>query len=502
MGLVGLMALVVVACGVADSGVTATRRREASGSGGGGLFPDTTGVNPDNTNGNGGTIDVPVTDPTYEVIPGIVDFGSTKKPQPYDGYVTAAFVDLNKYWTEAYPEAYGAPFEPLAGGIYAAYPDRQEPIPGCGKPQSDYQDVYQNAFYCYVGDFIAYDDDAFIPGMVDIGREAAVITLAHEYGHLIQNRGGQRNYPVVIKEQQADCFAGAWAAHVASGGSDTLHFTDASIRIGLVGMISLRDPVDGDALKDPGAHGTGFDRVGAFQDGFEGGPSRCRTFPDEGRIDKLIDIEWDPTDTNLGNLPLVDPDPDPTNGPSDIVTLFPNSLNLFWTDLAQQNGVPFTPPTFEPFATDGPYPTCSTVSEWKHQVAFCPDDNVIYWDQDFAQGLSTDPLTGDLSVGYLFSNAYSEAVQTALRSKRQLEPRALFNDCLTGAWVAYIIPPIPDERVDRLQLSAGDLDEAIITAIGRSDPATDTNINGSAFEKVDAFRTGVLGGLNVCRNLG
>jgi hypothetical protein len=51
-----------------------------------------------------------------------------------------------------------------------------------------------------------------------------------------------------------------------------------------------------------------------------------------------------------------------------------------------------------------------------------------------------------------------------------------------------------------LVLSAGDLDEAIITAIDRSDERTDTDEFGSAFEKVDAFRTGVLGGLNVCRS--
>ena len=68
-----------------------------------------------------------------------------------------------------------------------------------------------------------------------------------------------------------------------------------------------------------------------------------------------------------------------------------------------------------------------------------------------------------------------------------------------GAWVAYIVPPIPETREDTLQLSAGDLDEAVITAIARSDASSDTNVSGSAFEKIDAFRTGVLGGLNVCR---
>ena len=42
------------------------------------------------------------------------------------------------------------------------------------------------------------------------------------------------------------------------------------------------------------------------------------------------------------------------------------------------------------------------------------------------------------------------------------------------------------------------LEDLRVIAIGRSDPATDTNINGSAFEKVDAFRTGVLGSQDQC----
>ena len=79
----------------------------------------------------------------------------------------------------------------------------------------------------------------------------------------------------------------------------------------------------------------------------------------------------------------------------------------------------------------------------------------------------------------------------------------MFDDCLTGAWVAYIVPgpdgKIPaDGRTDTLLLSAGDLDEAVVTAIARSDLTSDTNVLGSAFETIDAFRKGVLGGLNVC----
>ena len=102
-------------------------------------------------------------------------------------------------------------------------------------------------------------------------------------------------------------------------------------------------------------------------------------------------------------------------------------------------------------------------------MRYCPSDNVIHWDEDFATDLSTDPFTGDMSVGYLFSNAYADAIQTALRSSTSGEQRALFADCLTGAWVASIVPPIPADRENQLVLSAGDLDEAIVTAIATAD---------------------------------
>jgi len=105
---------------------------------------------------------------------------------------------------------------------------------------------------------------------------------------------------------------------------------------------------------------------------------------------------------------------------------------------------------------------------------------------------------GDMSVGYLISEGYSENVQALLGSTLEGEPRALLDDCLTGAWVRDNLPPQPEGRP--LYLSAGDLDEAIVTAIARGDPSTDTDVNGSAFEKTDAFRAGVLGGMQACQD--
>lgn len=486
--MVAVAVLGLSACGASNPGVTAVESGTAGGDGG--LFT---------------TDSVPL-DPVYEVEPGVVDFGDAGPQHPeYDGFLTAAFGDIQAFWEEAYPATYGTAWEPLGGGIYAAYPERESPIPGCGSPVSSYQDVQQGtAFYCIDGDFMAYDDADGLPALVELlGKEAVAVVLAHEFGHAIQARTGEWDQLGLLKEQQADCFAGAWTAHVAAGESDVIRFDDAAVRAGLVAMIYVRDPVEGNGLSDPLAHGTGFDRVGAFQDGFEGGPARCATFFTDDRLSTLIDIPFDASDVFGGNLPIIDENPDPDIGPNDIVTLIPGSLDFYWTELAAANGVPFTPPTFQPFSTDGPYPDCPGIdpASWQNSVQFCAADNVVYWDLEFATGLSLDELTGDMSVGYLFSHAYADAIQDALNSSATGEPRALYSDCLTGAWVSYIVPPIPEDREDQLVLSAGDLDEAIVTAIARADEHTDDDVNGSAFEKITAFRAGVLGGLNVCRDL-
>lgn len=433
-------------------------------------------------------------DTEYEVIPGIVDFGDTAPSHPaYDGFLTAALADIEEFWAEAYPDAYGARWEPLSGGVHAASPGRTDPIPGCGETESTYDDVADNAFYCPDGDFIAYDDFSLLPSLVDsLGREAVAVVLAHEFGHAVQQRTDSFGQPTILLEQQADCFAGAWTARVANGESTRIGFDDAGVRGGLLAMLSVADPLDGAGLADPQAHGSGFDRVGAFQDGYTGGAVRCTTFFDENRLESLIELAFDPFDS-AGNLPLVDP----SGQGSDIVTLLPASLETYWTALTAANGVPFTPPSFAEFSAGGPYPTCSTVpdGDWVSRFEFCPDDNTIHWDVDTALALLDEPISGDMSVGYLYSTAYSDAIQTALATARSGERRALMNDCLTGTWTAAIVP-VDSEPIF---LSAGDLDEAVMTAIRVADERASDDVVGSAFEKVDAFRTGVLGGLEACQ---
>lgn len=483
--------LLVTACGVVEPGVESTRSKQNDQ---GGLIPDDTTV--DTTSGT--TVDTtPVTFPVQE---GIIDFGANHVDNGYDGYLTAAFSDIDSFWREQYPAVYGSDFEPLSGGIYAAYPERSEPIPGCGTPESTYADVEGNAFYCIDGDFMAYDDAQLLPQLViDLGQSAVAVVLAHEFGHAVQARADEWGQPTIFKEQQADCFAGAWSAHVARGESDVISFSDADIRGGLIAMIQVRDPVELGGVIDSNSHGTGFDRVGAFQDGFNGGPARCQTFFTESRENQLINIPFDPEDPNAGNLPLIDPNPDPDLGPGDLVTLVPQSLTEFWTTQLSASNLSFTAPTLTLFNSDSGVPACDG-SVGATDAFYCQSDNTIYIDQTKAEESIANPILGDMSVGYLISEGYSENVQALLGSQLSGEPRALLDDCLTGVWIRDNLPPQPEDVVRPLYLSAGDLDEAIVTAIQHGDPAIDTDVNGSAFEKTDAFRAGVLGGMQACQD--
>jgi predicted metalloprotease len=488
---VAISLLVIVGCTVEQPGVQSTRSRQN----------DTPNLIDENQPGDTTPQDTTVDTTPIPVAQGVIDFGANKPARDYDGYLTEAFSDIEAFWAQQFPAVYGIDFTPLAGGIYAAYPERTETIPGCGTPQTTYLDVQGNAFYCLDGDFMVYDDAELLPQLVDqLGQSAVAVVLAHEFGHAVQFRANETEEPTILREQQADCFAGAWAAHVARGESTVITFTDDDISGGLIAMIQVRDPVEFGGQIDENSHGTGFDRVGAFQDGFLGGAERCKTFFTEGRENQLINIPFDAGDPNVGNLPLIDPNPDATLGPADVVTLLPEDLNRYWTAQLAASNLTLTSPTLTLFSTDsGDPPACDGIdsSNFERNILYCPASNTIFLDQDWAAQEISDPLLGDMSVGYLISRGYSEVVQGLLGSTLTDEPRALLDDCLTGAWIRDDLPPQPEGRP--LYLSAGDLDEAIVTAIVHGDSTSDTNINGTAFEKVDAFRSGVLGGMESCQ---
>lgn len=450
----------------------------------------------------------------------VIDVDAGKPPRAHDAFVAVAFTDIEQWWREVYPELYGEPFEPLAGGVYAGYPERATPVPGCGAPSTAYADLQlYAAFYCQLGDFMAYDDGTVEPSLLTplaekYGSSVMGVVLAHEYGHAIQSRIGalDRNYPTIFTEQQADCFAGAWTGRAYRGESALLRLGDADVRAGLLAMLSVRDPVGTDQFV-PGGHGSAFDRVGAFQEGFLDGPARCAEL-----LDDPLDLMPNQFRTGVdaffaGNAPYDCSELDPADVGQEFIDLcspapvfLAGDLNDFWRTAI---GDAFVPVTATPVA-DVAALSCDGAVTVAPDVMICPDERTLFYDEPAILDLYRE--FGDFTLGYFYGIGWAELAQQAIGSTLEGERRALLSDCLTGAWVRDITPdrngntPRQGDRdgdgeVDTVTSSPGDLDEAIRMAILIGDQGADVNVLGSPFEKIGAFRTGVLGGLDACDTL-
>lgn len=413
-------------------------------------------------------------------------FDANKPPQPFDGLMVATITDLEQFWADEMPRVFAKPYVPLALGVIPAYPGKTDyPPNNC---ISQYPDVEGNGFYCPSSDLIAWDDVGYAAnGYADHGSGAITGLMSHEWGHAIQARTGlydsATDVPTTVVETQADCYSGAWFAHIARGESSLLSFTDADIRSGLLDTALSADPV-GYTPTDEDAHGAGFDRVGAFQDGFNRGVEQCATYIDNPP--PITEFGFD--DSYIG-------DDDPGDLPyDDLVLSIPQDLNTFWTATLPDSFQPLTATQFS-----GTPPTCDglTSDQITQSLAiYCPANGTVLVNDDAAR-VQVDRI-GDFSAGYFLASAWAEAAQTSVESTLSGVKRILYNDCFVGVWAKSL--PITDDGSGRLQLSPGDLDEAVATAIQFADDSTDIGVNGGAYEKVDAFRHGALSGISGCND--
>lgn len=446
----------------------------------------------------------PPTDPDNSTPPptpgegGELDLGDDKPQREYDDFVALALADLERWWTQQYPLIEnGDRFRPLEGSIYPAYPERTHPIPGCGSNDPmTYEEITQyGALYCDHGDFMVYDDgDTGILYQLasEFGQSIVGVVLAHEYGHAIQERTGalRQNLPTVTTEQQADCFAGAWVAHVHAGDAEGIEFTDDDIRDGLVAMITVRDPIGIDT-SSPGGHGSAFDRVGAFQVGFTEGVERCAEL-----IENPLPLV--PNEFRVGTASSIDGNSPFGYREDEVGGFVVTDLNDFWSTSLTSIGVTMTPMTLVAVQSAGDVVCDAPASSFSTGAVACPATNQVFLDEPLARDLYD--RFGDFVVGYLVGGAWSEAAQVAMGSPLEGEKRALVNDCLTGAWAASMIP---DEQGQTRSgggaiIEPGDLDEAIQTALVVGDDSSSDDVLGSGFEKIAAFRSGVLNGVDAC----
>lgn len=416
---------------------------------------------------------------------------------PYEELIDLTIEDLQYFWGETYPELYDDRYESIPPNrIYPGTPD--DPPPACGGGTPSYDDVENNAFYCSLGDYVAWDDVGLFPNLYEeSGAYSVSLVLAHEWGHAIQGRTGllgpNAGTPSIVTELQADCFAGVWTRRLADGGNERLEFEPTALEQALSGMISFGDAPGGDPL-EPGAHGSGFDRVTAFQEGFEEGGERCVEYgePDAtGTFSELPPIVEFPFTDELdaatgGNLAL------PV-----LIEGIHTELNDYWADIVEFEDVEEVA-SFD--SASGDDPPCDGVyapSDTEQSVFYCAEDNTIYYDQQLFVTLNRE--VGDFGVGVLLAMEWARAAQHQAEYGTDDFDSVRQRACFSGSFsFAMLDRAINGYEGEGLVLSPGDLDEAIQAFLLH--PPTDADLQefGSVFELVAAYRDGVLNGADAC----
>ena len=403
--------------------------------------------------------------------------------EPVDVLAQNALADLEIYWGEQFPGVFGTGFQALSGGYFSVDPGNLAPgeFPdgvGCGV---DPREVENNAFYCLSqqapsSDSITYDR-AFLAELADgYGRFLPALVMAHEFGHAVQGRVGSPPASIAA-ETQADCFAGAWTTWVADGQAEHSQLREVELDDLLRGYFLLRDPV-GTSPGQEQAHGSYFDRVSAFQEGFDDGPEACRDRFGPERVFTQGQFTRDKDFLQKGNEPY-----------SELVGLLDRALPAFWERaFADVFGENFDPPPIEPF--DGAAPDCAPSDRG---LVYCADGNVVGYDED----LTTQAYElGDFAVATAISIPY------ALGARDQLgldpaDPDAIRSAvCLTGWFSAQVYKR---QLAGIVEISPGDLDESVLFLL---EYGVSEDVLGAAelsgFQLVDIFRGGFLEGAGAC----
>jgi predicted metalloprotease len=426
----------------------------------------------------GGPVDVPT-----EAVP-VTGAGNGR----IDQVARNALADLERFWSRAYPEFFGEEYVPLQGGYFSVDPagDDRSAFPeegiGCAALPAPPDSVAGNAYYDVTCDLIAYDRTLLEELATDHGRFLAPVIMAHEFGHAMQGRFGfAASGRSIQDETQADCLAGAWSAWVTDGQARHVSMRAPELDDVVDGFLLLRDPVGSDP-DDSEAHGSAFDRVSAFYEGFDGGVGPCR---DGFGPDRLFTAApFDGTDVNQGDAPY-----------ADIVDWIGALLPAFWeTVFPEAFGERFRAPALVSFA--GTAPRCDSI-DGERDLTFCPDEAAVYYDEVDLTGPAYDEQ-GDFAVATALSLPYALAAreQAGLSTDDDAATRSAV--CLTGWFAGQWYDGALRDTLE-VTLSPGDLDEAVMFLLTYGvDDRVFPDGAASGFELVGAFRAGFLDGGAAC----
>lgn len=360
-----------------------------------------------------------------------------------DRLAADAVDDVQAYWGKVLPG-----YRPV---IYvSSYDSRSSTGSLCGQDTKG----LVNAFYCGNDDSIEWDRGVLLPTLAhDFGDMSVVAVLAHELGHAVQTRLGAAGTSSIVREQQADCYAGSYFRYVAQGDSPRFQISTGPGLNDILSTLSFIRDTPGTSAESPEAHGTAFDRVTAFQLGFGDGVSRCESI-DAAEVNRRV------TPSEEG--PAV----------PDLAVSDPAARRDLQTTIKSAFGTPVAP-----FTTDS---ACSG----RYPAGFCRADNSVALN---LPGLSE--ISGDFA-------AFGEIVSREALSVQQAHGLSLTGlvaaqrtACLTGLWAGSIVP----SHRQALELSPGDLDEAVAELLA-DDSLIAADETGAAvpsgFARVEAFRAG------------
>src|SRR3712207_5160786 len=185
----------------------------------------------------------------------------------------------------------------------------------------------------------------------------------HEFGHAVQGRVGYPDFSISV-ETQADCFAGTWTAWVADGQAEHSQIRAPELDEVLRGYLLLRDPV-GTSINTEAAHGSYFDRISAFQEGFEAGPTACRdNFSGQRAYTQgAFSTANEAATGGNASFPVAQ---------QYAAEALPEFWGLAFDQVFQET---FTAPQLEPF--EGSPPTCAAEDL---DLVFCADEDVVGYD--------------------------------------------------------------------------------------------------------------------------
>jgi predicted metalloprotease len=385
-----------------------------------------------------------------------------------------AVSDIQKFWAEQLPRTFQERYQPVKA-FYSIDPDG-----GVAAPCTDAAaDIRGNAFYCPSQDIVAWDRKILFPQLQQqFGDFLVAMVLAHEWGHAVQKRTKSPSDKTIVVETQADCYAGAFTTYALKGGAPHFEISRADLDRALSGFLLFRDPL-GSAATDRQAHGSGFDRISAFQDGFEKGASFCAEFDDTRTFTQAAFQSQDEADTQ-GNLSI-----------ERTLEAGPEDIDLYWQSAFRTlYGKDWKKVAGTKAFTDSSRPKCGDQDMLDAQ--YCPADDTIYYDSDALEKVyrATD---GDFGAISLVGIAYGQAVQQrrGLPTAVDSESVLLKTICYTGGYAKDSFEQKATGSNQRLILSPGDLDEAIRSLIDAAGSPNFTRARGTTgFDRVQAFREG------------